>query len=354
MPEDDSTPIYLIAGHGSESFVPFGKRHKVPPGCTVVLFTQCAVPLYTVRTCKISDFIRNPKNRMLLLNPEPEILSSFLGDIRIYKEGDRLPYIIASLTAEHDHDSTNSTAYYKAGVYKSPEITTVDRKKFPLDVSGSKEGAKVSRCYKYMVASVPKGSVLSEEMYHEIYRGAVFKPKYDYVLSNKSHIELTNIINAKGKGVYYFAGCRSLTADFPSDMYEQMFKTIMKKKLKDSTKILQKQIQRSQKANQRFMNKLQNIENVSPSSSPVSSPSPFDNLLIEFDKNLEIDKSHINNIHYLRDYKKALEKILKDESMSPTDKAEADRLLNMINSVNPNLYKLFDQSEEQQKKYRKA
>lgn len=223
--------LFQIQGHGIEAPVAFESRFQMPENTYLVMFVNGGVPLLTRESCRFLDFFRNKKNQYKLLDPvkHKDELAKHFPSIRIYKPGDYIPKIKASLLSDH----LTSNFCNKSGIYEYPNIPLINRKLFPVpDNHNMKILTRVTsiqdpevlsalRCYKYSIFTRPGQTRLTKEEYEELYRGSLVKPgyaNYDSML-----YDLSTIMTILGEGVYYFGGCRSSVHGIEEDpVYEEI------------------------------------------------------------------------------------------------------------------------------------
>lgn len=355
--QKDTTPIYIIQTHGSENLKAYEKRAKVPDGCTLVIFTPTSVPIYTKDACKITDFLRNPRNRKKLQSPDIDFFqtSKYMEGVRVYHAGDPMPSINMTLTSEFI--SEDYIRYDKAGVYLSTDMPTVSRTKFPAKIEENMEPhshrsrldrglIKVSNCYKYVVRSLPKDQPLDTDTYEEIYRGAILKPSLESIQAKTPRFNLFQTIKKLGPGTYYYLGCRSGCSGFPEEIYKESIDILHKAELLHN----QKNLKKAQVKFEKLLEKMHNgekVDNLSPGSN--SSEDSFSRQ-ISFDPY----RTKFYNIRYGQKIAKSLAKQLERKNISPNTEKKAIYFQRVFNeAVPPTIYETLQKSDEAQEKKRK-
>lgn len=366
----DDDRVYIIQGHGSEQLYVFDKRPKVPKGCTLVTFTQCAVPLIAERGAQIVDFLRNPRNRKRLVKADPVALQKHLPTLRVYREGDVMPSLRTTLSLDFEDDKASTKKYTKAGVYKVSDFPTVDRKRFPLPIMdyktlpyhfhpqpGEKDDeskvTKVRHAYKYTVAVTPQSEPISDDIYNEIYRGSIYYPSRAS-LQRHATVGMHELMKRLGSGVYYFMGCRS-TTEFPDVVYSTAKDWIRKTEGARADRRYKKQMD-EWLVHMGRIPKPANSVSASPTSTSGSELSISPRTQATLNRVLPYQNwkkmENTNNLQYARDYAYLIEKNLRSRKLSPQTRELGEKLKATLSRVAPEIYDTFQKSDEQQKKNR--
>lgn len=237
-------PQYLVLGHSLENIVPFEERPKIPPGYTLLLFTECDVATGT------EDIHR----AIQLASQVPLDLSKF----RIYREGDSFPPINLVLLSDFFIGETSKgktlSAIARSGVYSVP----IDQQEFEATSDfierywSFDEESKIST-WRYIdtLLRIPKSSksyktykksvVVDENAFEKDliefqFTGAVYPIKNDITkyldettsideLKSKLKITLQDLFRKLGPGLYIVPSCRSLNISKPRD-HDELFQYI--------------------------------------------------------------------------------------------------------------------------------
>ena len=200
-------PVYLIAGHGNETYVAFDDRPRMPEGATLVVFSTCFKPNYADIACNFMDLFMNPSHTELLADPvrNQDAIAALLGSpIRVYAPGDRAPVLANTLFMNF---SAHRTVVLKSGVFRVPDIPVVAG---PHNVREERV-LHHDPCMKF--ATVLKSPAhYGATAHRQIYEGNVYaKAAKQTNFHTMEHrlFPVGDVVRKLGPGVYYSLGCRS-------------------------------------------------------------------------------------------------------------------------------------------------
>lgn len=208
----------IIIGHGTEEYLPFNERNKIPTGYTLVTLAECGVQTEEDEVSSIVEAFGNLENKNIFDNPKKysKYISNILKGqpIHIYSEGMRYPPFFVSLLADWENTNKNRTVI-KSGVYEFPlnhlewQLTNNSNFKKRIFGTASISGSFMpkftnisnisSRVYKNSILPTPSDVQLKLDKF----KGDVSK------FRNSITYSIEEIFNKCGPGVYYYVICRT-------------------------------------------------------------------------------------------------------------------------------------------------
>lgn len=180
----NSSPVYLMLGHGQEFIMDPQNRPRIPPGITLVTITACGMStynfqvewlvkgLYPIRKTR-REMIRNPRMHQ-------RELETYLGlPIRVYNPGDQYPPLLYWSTTDF------SNGYALSGIVNIDTLSFED----------------VASTYSHQPFTGPENT-MSEADRSNAYRKSV-RPPYEAT-------PIQQIFSSFPEGgVFYFTACRA-------------------------------------------------------------------------------------------------------------------------------------------------
>jgi hypothetical protein len=212
--------IYIVNGHGSENLIEFETRRPMPPGYTLVTFSECATTSFLeITIAKVVKAFLDPANSVALQNPNTFELKKLLGDEgkeetpNIYKEGDLYPDLSCEFFLDWDFPGDRGKHMIaKSGLYK-----------FPL--TGKLEDFLTKKTINVNAGSFKSFQKENLEEVKDIYEGAIY-PSRSYLdtllvpenqrnhyipeFRKKVTLPIEKIFELGGPGVYYWVICRGI------------------------------------------------------------------------------------------------------------------------------------------------
>lgn len=196
---DRPTTPFIFLGHGGETPGDWGARKPLPPGYTLVAFTQCGLVTYTDKIGRFLDWAKTSQDRAMSPGKhEKEIGKIFETEVRVYEGGDAYPPLIYYPLLHHNDSGGNT--YTRASGFHTLPLIVENTMTTPMKFKSS-DPLKLS-------------DALS------IYSGALY-PSADQLVGKtmtdieKVKIPIETILERFGPGVYYWPICRALEG-YPS------------------------------------------------------------------------------------------------------------------------------------------
>lgn len=230
MAETARPNMYIILGHGTEQFVPFNTRERIPDGYTLVTLAQCGVVTTEKQVCPMVEAFATPAKEELLANPEKNkgAIRDMIGGtkINVYKSGMLYPKLSVQLYLDFASlKGPVGKRIMKSGTYK-----------FPLNADAFQIGVGPTFCDKifeeippYEGGPFPKAAgEIFTKMFQESFVPtpaeveAVVQKNGRRVdkIKKELTVPIENIFK-NGPGIYYFVVCRSLKDTISPSNYVQ-------------------------------------------------------------------------------------------------------------------------------------
>lgn len=237
----DSGSIFTILGHGEEELIDIEERNELPPGYTLVTFTECGNVSYHESTInKVITAFLNPANRDILEAKSTASLSglfqSTLNDnvkshftklgildetIHVYHSGDKYPKLTCKMFLDWRHPTDYSKhVVAKAGLYKFPLIgdkASYTEKK-PIDIVSGSFYSSFTNTGDSEVKNLYSNAIIPSQ---EELSGILSERSGRYLseFSKRLSYPLEKIFEAGGPGVYYWVICRALASSVTLENY---------------------------------------------------------------------------------------------------------------------------------------
>jgi len=220
--------IYLISGHGGEDPKAFERRMLMPKDKVLIVFPECARPNFLDTGCEFMDLFNDPKKRLYLRNPikyRKQLKKIMNREMRIYLPGEYVPSLSTNLFLNFNKEKT---VIVKSGVFQ--KIEPINRSVFKMPPNHLNLGS--NKCLQFS-GVIDRPLDYNTDIHREVFKGNIYKPATKgktYTELEYRNINVADILESIGTGIYYYIGCRS--APFIPANYEAILEKSEKQQYK--------------------------------------------------------------------------------------------------------------------------